>query len=203
LRDIREGDICEVVNSGGIYPAYKNFAIKAGHSDMVANIEYVKLNWGETLGKTVRVLYIGRHEDESCVTLAIVEVINSPLKMKFIINTTGLKMKELNGSEPTVEMIYFLEEYLLGKKLSQIVPDEYVRESLIEAIFLKNPLDIQYINSTRLTDEHYKRMLCKDGGLLGLIPEARRTMKLCKIAVENEAYAERFVPEKLKLLVNR
>jgi len=63
-------------------------------------------------------------------------------------------------------------------------------------------MDIQFVNTTLLTDAHYIKVLSKDGGLLGLIPEERRTRELCMIAVENESYAEKFIPENLKSLVN-
>jgi len=79
-----------------------------------------------------------------------------------------------------------------------MIPDEYVTETLIDAIILKNPMDIEFIKAELLTDKHFIKILLKDGGLLGLIPIERRTLGLCKVAIENEEYAEKFIPKKLK-----
>jgi len=52
-----------------------------------------------------------------------------------------------------------------------------------------------------LIDGDYKKVLYKDGGLLGLIPEDRRSIELCRIAVGEEPYAEKFVPEELRIFI--
>jgi len=123
--------------------------------------------------------------------------------------TTGIEdiMKSISADKLAVEVKKekanaFLEFYLSGKPLKEPVLDDFASEALIDAIINQNPIDIQYINAILLTDAKYEEVLKKDGGLLGIIPLERRTLLLCKVAVKEESYAERFVPVELKSLVN-
>jgi len=192
-REIELGDMCSVINSNHLYSNLYEFSNEAGHPDIEEN-KYVTLR-NDTIikDKKVRVLFLGRTNSKynRDAIVAIVETVNNPEYLKFMINTKGLEVLES-----------FIEEYLSGGTLKETVPNKYVTDSLIEAIILKNPMDSQFICSKLLTDEHYKKILRKDGGLLGLLPIYRRTLELCKIAIEEEPYAEKFIPNKLRSLVN-
>jgi len=195
--EIKVGDICKVIDVGCTYLAYDDFAIKAGYLELVHNYCLNEENCLEVAGSEVRVLYIGPHEYNQADMLAIVETIENNLSyFKFIINVEGLKLRTAKSTNS------FLEDYLAGRKLKELIPDKYVSELLIDAIIEKNPMDIEFIKAGFLSDEHYRKVLHKDGGLLGLIPNRRRTLELCKIAIEDEAYAKLFIPKKLKRLVS-
>jgi len=193
--DLKIGDICKVVQAWHLYLSYDKFAIKAGHADIVSNRYITKNNYKTIKNRLVRVLYIENCDYDVFTILAIVETFDNLPYAKFVINTEGLSpsLDGLNNS--------FVNKYLEGKPLTEMISNECVSESLIDAIIGKNPMDIRYINSTLLSDDHYKRVLGKDGGLLGLIPIERRTLGLCKLAIKDEPYAETFVPENLKNLV--
>ena len=192
MEGVKVGDICKVVNDSFTYPTYDDFARKAGHID-IANNDYFE---DEVVkGMQVRVLYIAPHEYESRIILAIVETTNSPKYFKFIISVKGLILVR----ECVLNTV--VQDYLSGIPLTRIIPDIFVDELLIQAIIGRNPLDLQYINATLLTDKHYKSVLRKDGGLLGLLPEARRTLSLCRIAIKEEPYAQKFIPEELRCSV--
>jgi len=78
-----------------------------------------------------------------------------------------------------------------------LIAERYLIPSVILAIITKNPYNIENIPSMRLIDEDYKLAVSLDGGVLALIPEDRKTLDICKIAVENEPYAKEFVPKHL------
>jgi len=190
--EVRIGGIYKVIEANLVYQSYDEFAINAGHADIISNKDITRENFTKTQDRIVRVLYIGRHFRKTTEIIAIVETIDGIDDLKFMIDINGLEIASSS----------FVQEYLSNKKLNEMIPDYCIDELFIDAIVLKNPMDIQYINTTLLTDDHYKRVLCKDGGLLGLIPEERRTLELCKIATLEEPYAETFVPERFKSLVN-
>jgi len=188
-------NICKVINTGFIYTLYDKFALDAGHADIVEKRYLNNENFGMVFEEYVRILHIGVHPNKEEEIVAIVETVDSPSYSKFMIAVAGLEGISRGF------MISFVEEYLNGNSLSEKVPNGYVCELLITAIVVKNPMDIQYISPNLLTDENYRSILRKDGGLLGLLPESRRTLALCKLAVREEPYAERFIPENLKSLV--
>jgi len=195
MGNIKVGDICHVINSGLVYPSYREFAIEAGHPDMITE-EYVEYSNSKTVGgKIVKVLYIGVHCMYSNLPLAVVEIVDKPSGLKFIIEVEGLSI----DMDRTIHQ--FVDEYLSGKPIGEKIADERVSKFLIQAIILNNPMDIQFVSEKLITDEDYARVLKKDGGLLGIIPEARRTLELCNLAIKNEEYAERFIPERFKSLV--
>jgi len=198
--ELKIGDIYKVVDSSCIFYVVSGKFIlnkcefKFKHPDLVVKDYVTATNYESVYGKAVRILDIGIDKDRKMALLAIVETIDSPIYLKFFIRfRLGLKFLNDDGRR--------LKGYLSGEQVIEKIPDVYVGEDLIEAIILKNPLDLQYINPNLLSAEHYKRILLKDGGLLGLIPKERRTVDLCKIAIDNEDYAKRFIPEKIKSLV--
>jgi len=197
---INVGDICRVINVGDIYTEYDEFAINAGHEDIVTN-EYVAGNCQLMQGKEVRVLYNKPDEGVSCSSLAIVETINGPNYYKFMIGDKGLRPLYTAKAKAKHRQTLILKEYLAGKILKEPIPDEDVTKFLVDAIVFKNPMDIQFICEALITDKDYENVLLKDGGLLGVVPESRRSLELCQIAVNEEAYAINFVPENLKSLV--
>jgi len=201
--DIKVGYICKVMNYEQVYTTYGDFATKAGHPDIDIK-KYVKAGCRtKVLGKEVRVLYLGLHENNKTEIVAIVETINSPEYLKFVIGCYGLAITDVREciGNPETESYLFIERYLSGKPLNKAIPDKLVNELLIDAIILKNPLDIQYISPFLLKKDHYERILRKDGGLLGLIPYERRSLELCKLAIKDEVYAKKFIPQELKSLV--
>jgi len=199
------GDIYKVVNCLYVYNGHDDFAIKAGHLDLLVNKCFTNGDKRHVYDKLVRVLYIGSTDKQPMKMIAIVEMVDNPEHLKFMIDPAGLKFEEQGWSrdERTAKQRrdYLLEDYLLGKPLTEKVPDYCVDALLIKAIVNRNPLDLQYINATLLSDKIYARVLRKDGGLLGLVPEERRTLTLCEIAIFEEQYAERFIPQKLRSLV--
>jgi len=192
--EIKVGFICKVENPVLIHcNISKKFVTNAGHAD-IATKKYVTVeNYLAPLNENVRVLYIGVRDINPNITIAIVETVDSLKYLKFAISIKGLTYEGLSE--------LFLESYLIGTVLDEMVPDNYVNEVLIEAIALRNPMDIEFVNADLLSDGDYKQILCRDGGLLGLVPEDRRNLELCQVAVEEEPYAETFVPERLKSLV--
>jgi len=191
---IEVGSICRVINTEMIYLSFNEFARNAGQEDIL----HIKRESTPLLdGKIVRVTYLGPHNTTSgCKILAIVETGLGLKYMRFIINIEGLKsVKQITIDSAS-------EEYLSGKPLKEKVPNACVSKALIEAIIARNPMDLQFIDVLFLTDDHYRRILIKDGGLLGLIPEKRRTLELCRLAVENEEYAKNFIPANLKSLAS-
>jgi len=114
-------------------------------------------------------------------------------------NEVKTRYYDLLNVEEMVDLI--IEEYMSGKAFIMTIPDRFVNEQLIDAIILKNPMDIQFVSEKLLSDENYKKVLNEDGVLLGLIPEPRRTLELCQVAISSDAYAIKFVPEILKSLV--
>jgi len=198
------GDICKVIDTGLIYTSFDRFAEKAGHPDIIANMYINDDNCSLAFDEKVRVLYVGPHQFDTATMLAIVETIDSPKYLKFIIECKGLKLTDdtakLYELEKKIQLV--LKGYLEGKIIKKMIPDRFVSELLITAMITKNPMDIQFVRDTLLTDKHYERMLYKDGGLLGLISPKRRTLELCSIAVKEEEYAMKFVPQKLRSLVS-
>jgi len=183
------GDICEVIRLESIFdkkaPIFSTAIKEDGRYEQYDGKAVV-------LHEEVRILYIARNKK-----IILIETINNPKLSKCLIDIKGLKfIREASPSE------VYVKEYLLGKTITKMVPDKRVSEELIDAIILKSPMDIQFIKAKLLSNDHYSRVLLKDGGLLGLIPEKRRTLELCRLAVLNEEYAEKFVPEELKSLVN-
>jgi len=82
------------------------------------------------------------------------------------------------------------------------LPEKYLVSSVIVAIITKNPYNIEKLSSIQLTDEDYNLAVSIDGGVLAFVPEERKTLDICKLAIENEPYAREFVPESLnKLLI--
>jgi len=81
------------------------------------------------------------------------------------------------------------------------LPDKYLTPRVITEIIKISPYNVENISPIRLTAEDYKLAVSIDGAVLALIPEAWRTLDICKIAIENEPYAESFVPESLKRLL--
>jgi len=205
------GDICDVIHSGKVYTQNSTFARNAGHGDIVSK-EYVnRHNYELTVGRTVRILYMGCHQDYEAIMLAIVETIDSPY-LKFIMNIVGLGpsreklidssfVEEYLAESQGIPLNITFRKWLSLESVVEIIPDTYSTKLLIGAITWRNPMDIQFVNPDLITDEHYERILHKDGGLLGLIPEERRTLKLCQLAMLNEEYAIKFVPDNLKSLV--
>jgi len=85
------GDICKVINDGRVYPEYDKFALDAGHLD-IATERYVENgNSSIVLDKDVKVLYIGQHEYFPTIMVAIVETVDSPVYLKFMIDIEGLE----------------------------------------------------------------------------------------------------------------
>jgi len=192
---VNVGDVCKVINCWAVYVKYHKFARMAGHPDLISE-NYIKYGkTGIVSDKTVRVLYIGQHHRLFDKTIAVVETIDSEVYLKFMISIDGL---ELTNEKSPIN----LTEYLSGKPLTEIIDDYYISQSFIDAIIDRNPMDLQYLSFTVLIDvlkaSDYERVLRLDGGLLGLLPESRRTLELCRIAIENEPYAKRFVPKYLK-----
>ena len=195
------GDICIVKHPGKVYCEFYEFSNDAGHPDIEEN-KYVQSGFDSAImDSEVRVLYVKTLVRRD-LTLAIVETIDATVYLKFIIEADGLKQVRSKKQDFQRNINLFVDKYLSGKFLKEMIPDELINDSVIRVIFLKNPMDIQYINPKLLSDDHYKRVLYKDGGLLGLVPEVRRTLELCKIAIAEEPYAEKFVPERFKSLVN-
>jgi len=204
MEELKFGDVCKVINEKLVYTWYDRFAFDAGHNDINTN-KYVKAGCESIVyGKHFRVLYTAPHGVKPNITIAIVETMNTPIYLKFMIDVKGLLGPSYYKgiAEGKRRRDCFLEDYSFGKLLTKKIPDEYVNELLIQTIIGKNPMDIQYVSPWLLTDEHYKNVLSKDGGLLGLISIERRNLLLCKIAILEEPYAEKFVPEELKSLVN-
>jgi len=189
--EVKVGDICLVTSSWHIYTEPNEFTAKAGHLDIDEERYVDENNAYSFLDKEVRVLYVARIYPESDYLGVIVETTDSLNYSKFMINPRGL----------TAVNKLFIKEYLLGKRITEMIPDKYVNESLTDAILLRNPLDIQYVNADLITDGVYIGLVKKDGGLLGLIPEERRSQHLCALAYYNEPYAMRFIPEAMKSLV--
>jgi len=203
--EIEVGDVCIVKNSAFTYYTYAEFVAEAGHPDINTE-KYVTLKTASIIeGRKVRVLYLKQNPYKTLASepemLAIVECIDFGVYLKFLLVTKGLA--KLYSKEALVKdnLDLFFRKYLFGKELKESIPDVLVNERLLEAITIKNPIDIEFVNPNLLTDDHYKRILCRDGGLLGLIPEERRTLELCKLAISEEEYAVKFVPEGLKSLV--
>ena len=199
---VEAGDICRVTNDNRIYPFYYQFSNDAGHPD-IQEKNYVTFKDDFIIkNEEVRVLFSKQNpENSQREIIAIVETIDNPVYLKFMIGETGLELISSKRIELQKNINLFVENYLSGKLLKEKVPDEYVCEFLLKAIVLTNPMDIQYVNTNLLTDEHYKRVLLEDGGLLGLLPVERRTLDLCKLALAEEPYAEKFIPEELKSLI--
>jgi len=61
-------------------------------------------------------------------------------------------------------------------------------------IIKRDPYLLEYINPKMLSDEHYKLAVSLDGGLLSLVPINLRSKEICDIAIENEPFAENFIP---------
>jgi len=195
VENLKIGDACRILNAGRIYLTFDEFAIRTGHSDIAYNKYVTSDNHLSLQGNLVHVLYVGLHEKEFRGPVAIVETLGSPWYSKFIIATRGLG-KTGKGIVDSVK-----EAYLQGKPPTEIIPNFFVDRYLIQAIINENPLDLQYINDKLLTDDNYREVLFRDGGLLGIIPEERRTLELCQIAILDELYAEKFIPEELRSLV--
>jgi len=192
-KKIEVGDVCNVINVGRLYSTFDTFAISSGYPEIITNphVSSEKIS-----GKEVRVLYLEQNPSVyNKEIIAVVETTESPY-LKFMIGTRGLKLN-INKLADLV-----LEKYLLVKTLKMTVSDECVTKLLIETIIDNNPLDIEFINSNLISDDDYRNVLRKDGGLLGIIPEDRRNLELCKIAVTEELYAIKFVLENLRSLVN-
>jgi len=197
MRSFKVGDICKVIDTGRIYTTYDEFAIKARHNDIVEK-RYVACGGSKVaFNKIVRILYIKNHPTIKDRLLTIVETIDDTLYLKFIINVEGLELANIVNEESRF-LEKYIEYHLTGQRLIKMIPDMFVGERLIEYMVLSKPMDIQYINPNLIKDADYGKLLRKDGGLLGLIPEDRRTLELCEIAIGEEEYAVRFIPEKLK-----
>jgi len=195
--ELKVGDFCKVANAGRIFTTYDEFAINAGHTDFEDGRYINQKNYPLAQDRVVRILFIGPHKDELREPVAIVETIEGDSEyFKFMISIGGLVITK----EAFVNSI--VQAYLSGIPIFKTIPDDYVTSKLIDAIIHKNPMDIQFISSILLKDEHYRQVLCKDGGLLGVIPIRRRTLELCRIAFLEEPYAEKFIPENLRSLVN-
>jgi len=198
-KEISIGDICKVADTGCVYRVENQFTIRNTefqyeHPDLMAKNYITNENCNTVRGKAVRVLDIGPDKRQREILLAIVETIDDPEYMKFLIRLGGgLKFVNDDGKS--------LKEYLAGELANEEISGIVASEALIDAIIDKNPLDLQYIKTKLLTDDHYKRVLLKDGGLLGLIPIKRRSLELCQVAITEEVYAERFIPRKIKSLV--
>jgi len=204
-REIELGDICRVMSINCLYSNFFKFSNEAGHPD-IEEKRYVTLKNDNIIKNLkVRILFLGHTMSINLgdTIVAIVETINNPEYLKFMISTRGLGFLESKKSVAEKAEL-FINKYLSGKSIKEKIPDEYLvnRVMLIFDIIRENPMDIQYISPNLLTNEHYKKVLQKDGGLLGLLPEERRTLELCKVAVLEEPYAKKFVPEELKSLVD-
>ena len=195
--EVRIGGIYKVIEANLVYQSYDEFAINAGHADIISNKDITRENFTKTQDRIVRVLYIGRHFRKTTEIIAIVETIDDTLYLKFIINVEGLELANIVNEESRF-LEKYIEYHLTGQRLIKMIPDMFVGERLIEYMVLSKPMDIQYINPNLIKDADYGKLLRKDGGLLGLIPEDRRTLELCEIAIGEEEYAVRFIPEKLK-----
>jgi len=199
--EIEVGDVCMVKDATYISSEFDELAIETGHIDIVTE-KYVTLkNYNKVNGREVRVLIVKQNKHQPLDMVAIVETIDSLVYLKFVIRTKGLDIGCNNKEYVQKRRDSFLEKYILGKPVSKAIPDECVDTLLIKLITRRNPMDMQFINPNLLTDEDYGRMLRQDGGLLGLIPEDRRSLELCQIAIKNEDYAETFIPSKFKSLV--
>jgi len=198
--EIEVDSICVITNSGNAIVGNDEFAINSGHSDIVEKKYINKFTRFIIFGKTVRVLYIKTNPLDLSETITIVETIDSrpSTYLKFMVNIKGLKKKKTHGEILSAE---FLKEYLSGKEIIKQIPDDCITELTIGAIIFKNPLDIQFVSEGLVSDVHYMQVLRKDGGLLGLIPANRRTLELCRVAIKEEPFAEKFIPEELRCLV--
>jgi len=122
------------------------------------------------------------------------EVWGSPVVSEAYVNCEcGYNYEYLQGNSSEGEVI--LEDDNL-KAFTYIRTGEYLR--LLKEL-KKNPYNFE-----KLKDEYQTIALCKkivslDGGLLGLVPEDRRTLEVCQIAVENEPFATTFIPKALKV----
>ena len=83
----------------------------------------------------------------------------------------------------------------------ETLPKKYLISRVIVALININPYNIEKISSISLKEEDYKLAVSIDGGVLALIPEDKKTLDICKIAVENEPYAKAFLPKNLKELL--
>jgi len=197
---IEVGDICVVEDIEYIHTAYFEFSNEAGHPD-IQEKKYLKgSNYSIVDAKEVRVLFVKKITTRANNIVAIVETTNNSEYLKFIINIKGLTLSQKKSEEEDFKG--FIAEYLSGKPITGMIPHKYVNKLLMKTIIQKNPMDIQFVKHNLITTEFYKQVLVKDGGLLGLIPEERRTLELCRLAVSEEPYAETFVPERFKSLVN-
>jgi len=200
VEKIKIGDICKVINPRLIHTpsnkaTLKYFDLQFEHLDLVDK-DYLSNDDKDTVNdRVVRVLDIGTHIDFPKVLVAVVETMDNPVYLKFLIQPNEGLMSIDAGA-------WYLGKYSAGKPLKEKVPDDCVGDLLIDAIIERNPMDIQYVNTTLLTNEQCKRILRKDGGLLGLFPVKQRTSELCRIAVKEEPYAEKFIPERFKSVVN-
>jgi len=196
--DIMVGDICRVKNPSFTHSTFYEFAIEACHPD-IATQNYFKDGSVEVLrGKEVRVLFSKKMKSGD--VLVIAETTNNSVYLKFVINTKGLEFVH-SKDDWRQRSLVFIKGYLSGTQVSKTIPDEYICKLVMATLLARHPMDIQFVNEKLVTDDDYTKVLLKDGGLLGIIPEERRTLELCQIAVDEEPYAVRFVPETLRSLV--
>jgi len=206
-KEIGIGSICRVNDSECVYTSLTNWAFDNGSPYFNSKRYITSFNYKIVQNRIVRVLNFGRNKMHPNGLSAIVETIDNKEYLTFMILLNGLKLIEadvdcsLFETENKREINASIVKSLVNKSLNRNVPDYCADEYFIGRILYRNPLDLQFVNPNLISDEHYKKALYKDGGLLGLIPENRRTLELCKIALENEEYAERFIPEALRSLV--
>jgi len=100
----------------------------------------------------------------------------------------------------TVEVDKLINMIMANKAPIKTLTTNQLVPKVIKAIITTNPYNIEKISSMSLTDEDYKLAVSLDGGVLAFIPEDRKTIELCEIAVKNEQYAEHFVPKHLNKL---
>lgn len=86
------GDIYQVKNPGYIYSSYRKFSEKYGYPDAILDDQ---LDFGKQddiiKGRKVKILAVGKHEDDG-KTLVIVETfIKNKPKYRFIIGIDGLE----------------------------------------------------------------------------------------------------------------
>jgi len=94
------------------------------------------------------------------------------------------------------------KEIINSIKNCEVSVESLTKEDLVpmvvSAIIRSNPYNIEKLPLIQLTDEDYSLAVSLDGGVLALIPEDRKTLDICNVAMENEPYAKEFIPESLK-----
>jgi len=121
----------------------------------------------------------------------------TPELCKMAIELNGQNLLYLPKNEQTAEYVDLaVRRHPDSSLLNHIRPDLLTYEVCLAAIH-RYPLDLKFIPKTLTQIQRnilWHAALVKDGSTLGIIPPSKRTLAICRIALENSPKAMKYIP---------